>query len=466
MGAINTKINLPKEEVMDNLKLEEEKTTTTMNEEKKEENTVESAAELDAAKLAELKKKIAAKKELSKMKNQKEKAIKFGVLSSGQCGNRLAQEFYSLGVDVLCLNTAPTDLAAIKVPETQKILLDNKVGGAAKSLDMGEHAALTYRDEIKQAVESKLSDSQVIIIALSLGGGSGSGSAETLVDIVNEIGKPIVMLCVLPQASDDGLAKSNSLVTLSKLSKLAQAKRIASIICIDNAKIEQLYSNVSQLDFFQVANHEVVSQLDTMNTLAATVGITKAIDPMEFFKILLDGEGFSVYGSIKVYKYDEELDIADALISNLENNLLSSSFDIKQAKYCGIFLSANETVWRQIPSAGINYCVQVINSDFAAPHGIFKGSYVDNNIAEDCLVVHFMYSGLGLPSAKINALKEEVAQHTAMIKSKSENRNISLEFDAGADKTLSKSEEIKAKVANRNSAFGKFISNTVDRRKK
>ena len=82
MGAINTKINLPKEEVMDNLKLEEEKTTTTMNEEKKEENTVESAAELDAAKLAELKKKIAAKKELSKMKNQKEKAIKFGVFIS------------------------------------------------------------------------------------------------------------------------------------------------------------------------------------------------------------------------------------------------------------------------------------------------------------------------------------------------------------------------------------------------
>jgi hypothetical protein len=182
--------------------------------------------------------------------------------------------------------------------------------------------------------------------------------------------------------------------------------------------------------------------------------------------MMIDGDGYAIYGSVKIDKYDGEFDITEALMENLDNNLLSGSFDIKQAKYCGVFMSANESVWDKIPSSSVNYCMSCINSDFAAPLGVFKGTYIDNSIKEDVLMVHFFYSGLGLPLAKIDALKQEVAQLNAAIKTKSENRNVSLEFDIGADKTLSKAEEIKAKIATKNSNFSKFINNTIDRRGK
>ena len=186
---------------------------------------------------------------------------------------------------------------------------------------------------------------------------------------------------------------------------------------------------------------------------------------MEWLKILLDGEAFSIYGSISVDKFQDELDLAEALLTNVEANLLSGSFDIKQAKYCGVFLTANEKVWKQIPSSAVNYCLASINDDFDAPEGVFKGTYIDNDIKEDKLIIYFFYSGLGLPTAKINALKLEVDQLNATIKSKAGNRSISLEFNVGSDKVLSKADELKSKIAAKNSAFGKFINNTVDRRK-
>lgn len=448
---------------MDDLTKTEEPTLQT--------DTAPLASAIDLKKLEDLKAKLAAKREQEKTKGistlepEKVQAIKWGILGSGECGGRIAEAFYMYGNDVVCVNTAEVDLKAIKVPESNKVLLDNNIGGSAKNLELGEQAALAHADKIAEAVNTHLANAQVIILALSLGGGSGSGSLSTLVDIVNNTGKPIICMCVLPQTSDDGLSKNNSLITLSKLSKLTQEKKVASIICIDNAKIEQIYNNASQLDFFSLANKEIVSQLTTMNYLANSRGITKSIDKMEWLKILLDGEAFSIYGSIKVSKFKDELDLAEALLMNVEANLLSSSFDIKQAKYCGVFLTANENVWQQIPSSAINYCLSSINEEFVAPEGVFKGTYIDNSIKEDNLIIHFFYSGLGLPTAKINALKMEVEQLNTLIKSKAGNRNVSLEFSVGADKILSKADELKSKIATKNSAFGKFINNTVDRRK-
>lgn len=453
MTVKNSTEHLSKEEIMDDMKEEIQKEST--------------AEGLDLAKLAALKAKIeGAKKEAPKAPSEKKPCVKFGIVGSGQCGNRLAEMFYMHNVDIVCLNTAQADLDNIKVPSSNKVLLDNNVGGSAKSLELGEAAAAMHADQIKEAVNAQLADAEVIVLATSLGGGSGAGSLPVLVDILNEIGKPIVAIVVLPQDSDDGLSKNNALVTLSKLSKLTQDKKVSNIICIDNAKIEQIYHDANQLDFFPLANKEIVSTFNAMNQLANSKGITKAIDKMEWLKILLDGEGFSIYGSLKVTKFTDELDIIEALMTNLENNLLSGSFDIKQAKYCGVFMSATEAVWKQIPSSGINYCMSSINSDFAAPLGVFKGTWVDESVPEGTLMVHFFYSGLGLPTAKINALKAEVEQLNVAIKSKADNRHMSLEFNVGGDKTQSKTEEIKAKIAAKNSTFGKFINTTIDRRGK
>src|SRR5690606_35320628 len=152
--------------------------------------------------------------------------------------------------NAIAVNTAAQDLKFIELPEQNKLLLEYGLGGAGKDLEIGYAAAETYKDQINELVNKRLGNNQLLLLCTSLGGGSGAGSAEVLVDILANLGKPVAVITVLPQASDDAQTKHNALVTLSKFAKMAQNKLIDNLILVDNARIEAIYSDVSQMDFF------------------------------------------------------------------------------------------------------------------------------------------------------------------------------------------------------------------------
>lgn len=420
-------------------------------------NVVIDDLELDQNKLDALKNKL-------KSKTKKEKSISIGVVGSGQAGSRLAESFYKLGYDAICINTAQQDLKFIEIPETNKLLLNYGLGGAAKDLNIGFEAANQNKDSILSLIESKLNASQVNLLCLSLGGGSGAGSVELLVDILAQTSKPLVVMTVLPMESDDVQTKSNSLETLSKLSKLVQSKKINNLIVVDNAKIEAICHDVSQIDFFNVANKSIVNTLDVFNTLSCMPSSVKPLDPTEWARILTDGEGLSIYGELTVNNYEEDIAIAEAVLSNLTSNMLAEGFDIKDSKYVGVIIAANKNVWSKIPTSSINYAMSVINEQCNNPTGIFKGIYtVDSD--EDSVKVYSFFSGLSLPESRITSLKKEVQAQTQMIKAKEEKRNINLSLDTGVEQNVSAAQRIKDKIAQKNSAFGKLVGNVVDRRK-
>ncbi len=62
---------------------------------------------------------------------KREKSINFGIVGSGQAGNRIAEAFYKLGYDCVAINTAQQDLKFIDIPESNKLLLSHGLGGAA-----------------------------------------------------------------------------------------------------------------------------------------------------------------------------------------------------------------------------------------------------------------------------------------------------------------------------------------------
>lgn len=210
--------------------------------------------EINVDTMAALKARMAAKKEGASMPpkiiEKKKKSIQFGVVGSGQAGSRIAETFYSLGYPTVVFNTASQDLEFIKIPDANKYLLEYTLGGAAKSLSIGSEAAQTHLDGINALVSDKLDDTHVLLLCLSLGGGSGAGSCETMVDVLTATGKPVIVITVLPMTTDDSATKNNALITLSKLAKMAQNKKIANLIVVDNAKIESIYADVSQMDFF------------------------------------------------------------------------------------------------------------------------------------------------------------------------------------------------------------------------
>jgi len=422
--------------------------------EEKAKETIIDDLQIDSETLAMLKNKV---------KKKKERSINLGFIGSGQGGGRLAEVYYKLGYDVVCINTAQQDLKFIEVPDQNKLLLNYGLGGAAKDLLIGSEAAESNKDQIVKLL-SKLDASEVNVLCFSLGGGSGAGSCLTLIDVLSDIGKPIVVMAILPMESDDVQTKSNSLDTLSKLTKLVQQKKISNLIVVDNAKIEALLHNVSQLDFFNQANKIIANPIDVFNTLSSMPSSVKPLDPTEWARILTDGDGLSIYGELTISNYEQPTAIAEAVISNLTSNMLAEGFDIKDAKYVGVIIAGNKAVMDKITSASVNYAMAMINEQCSSPVGIFKGIYtIDSN--EDNVKVYSFFSGLSLPDSRINSLKKEVSLQMQKVKEKEDRRNLNLTFDSGKEQNVSAAQRIKEQIAQKNSAFGKLVGNVIDKRK-
>lgn len=423
----------------------------------------------DQSKMAALLAKSQAKQQEQKMAAKivakKDRSLNLGVIGSGHAGARLAEAFHKLGYDAIVLNTAIQDLKFIDLPDTNKLLLEYGVGGASKELAIGAAAAEAHRDEIMQMINEKLSGSQINMLCFSLGGGSGAGSCETLIELLASTGKPLVVITVLPMDTEDPATKANSLETLVKLSGFAQAKKISNLIVVDNAKIESIYHNVGQMDFYGVANKAIVETLDAFNMFSAMPSPTKPLDPMEWTKILIDGEGLSIYGELTVDNYEDDVALAEAVINNLDGNLLAGGFNLKQSKYVGFIVAANKDVWSKIPASSVNYASAMINDLCGAPKGVFKGMYVIDTPENNVKVFSF-FSGLGLPNDRVENLKKDAAELQSKVKDKDEQRTLSLKLDTGTSESVSAAQKIKDKIAAKSSTFGKFVvGGTVDRRK-
>lgn len=385
----------------------------------------------------------------------KKRSYNLGIVGSGQAGSRLAESYYKLGYSAICFNTAPQDLEKIQIPEGNKYLLSGCLSGAAKELSLGYQAAQLHKEAIFEMISEKLADAEILILCLSLGGGSGAGSLDTMIDVMSTIGKPIIVLAVLPMNSDDSKTKSNALETLAKLSKEVSAKRISNSIIIDNAKIETLYANVGQLDFFNVSNQAIIEPLDIFNTLSTESSSIKSLDGAEFLKLLVDGNGLSVYGQMTISNYQEDTAIAEAVVSNLSSGLLASGFNIKEARYVGYMIVANKKVWDQIPSSSINYASVMLDELCDSP-SVFKGIYSTSD-KEDVVKIYSFFSGLSLPSARIEQLKKETAAFIQKSKQKDADRNLNLQLNTGTDDIISAADKIKQQIAQKKSAFGSLV---------
>jgi len=108
--------------------------------------------------------------------------------------SRVAEQFNDLGYPTIVANTATQDLVHIKVPEENKLFMDIGLQGAAKNMDRGQDAAEQYREEFLNLINSVLDSTQAIVVATSCGGGSGAGSLPVVIDLLQSIGKPIVVI--------------------------------------------------------------------------------------------------------------------------------------------------------------------------------------------------------------------------------------------------------------------------------
>jgi len=461
MSVKNETIKMEQNELVDDIS----------NEEIKKSNEEEN---LNDDVMAQLKAKLAAKTEKAEEKvmtprivEKKKRSIDLGVVASGQAGGRIAETFNTLGYPVVAVNTAQQDLEFLNIDESCKLHLQWTLGGTAKDQITSKDATDNNIDSIRQIIAEKL-DSSVhgYIFTTSLAGGSGSGSAESIIQMMQEFGKPIVVVAVLPLSNDDAIGKNNTISALAKLTSMAQNKQISNLILVDNSRIETIFADVSQMDFFNVSNLAIVDGLDSFNKYSAQPSKVKSFDPMEWATVLFSSNGISTYGSIDVDNVQEPTRIAESVIESLSGGLLASGFDLKQASHVGVLFVGNEETMKSIPSANINYAMSIIKETSPSATGVFRGLYEDESIKPGILRVYSIFAGLGLPTERINSLQKSAKEEMEKTKGRDQNRNLTLKLETGVEETASAADKVRELIKRNSSTFTKNFVGIKDFRKK
>jgi cell division GTPase FtsZ len=461
------------DEIKSRVVITEETETKVENVDKEFEDSLKTQIEqpLDPNILAMLKAKKVAKTEGSEMKvvAKRDRSLYWGIVGLGQAGSRIAETFYKLGYEACVFNTATQDLEHINLPENRKVYLPFALGGAGKELDNGRQAVEQNGELIINKFNEIFSDKQeMMFVAVSGGGGTGSGGAESILGLVASLGKPVGVIYVLPMESEDALSKHNSVVTLSKLAKMASSDVITTLIVIDNAKIEIIYPGLSKAEFWETANSSIVEPLHLFNYLSSQPTKYDALDSMDFGRILTTGD-CTVYGMIEVHNYMETTAISEAVVENLEGGLLADGFNLKETRLGGYIVVGNSKVLSELPAMNINYASHMI-SDLCNSPGLISGVY-EMPLEEDVVRVYTLFSGLGLPGARIEALRKEADEKMGILKDKEKSRadRMTVDYGAGTD-TQTKVQEVHRMIQQKKSGFGQLTKaaekNIVDRRKR
>lgn len=387
-------------------------------------------------------------------------SLKFGVIGSGQAGGRIAEVFYKYGYDACVINTARQDLEFLDIPEDNKLFIgDEHLGGAGRDLEFGLAAAERNEDVIRAFFAKFLSNDDMLILAVSGGGGTGSGTAEFLIRMMAEIGKPIIVIYALPGSFDDSQSKFNAIQTLAKMADLASKQVINSLILVDNAKIELAYPNLSQAAFWKTANQAVVDPLHMFNSVSAMPTNYEALDSMDFAKSLIESGNCVVFGSNKIPKeqYEsDEMSLVTAIMDNLDQGLLAAGFNLKESQTVGILVTAKQSVLENVAYSSIAYVFKYISEEFESARS-FKGIYAIPSDSDD-ITVHFIFSGLGLPKERVDSLKSEAKNHMGNLETKK--KSTSMQIDLGKDKTTTQADRLLDRVKKKSSAMGKLINKT------
>ena len=402
------------------------------------------------------------------MVEQKDRSLNIGVVGVGQAGNKLAKEFYDRGYPVVLINTATQDLKLVDVPERFKLFLDSTLGGAAKDLQIGEEAVAEYQEAILDMLKENFDPCEVLMLVVSGGGGTGSGSAPTMCRLMAQLGKPIIVMYLLPMSTEDTLAKHNAITTLSRLADLSREGVFTSLFVVDDSKIELMFPGKSMAEFWKVANAAIVEPIHLFNKLSSQPSKYVSLDPMDLCKVLLTS-GCSLYGMTKVDNYlENEGAVAEAMVNNLENGLLAEGFDLSEANTAGVIIVGSRETLTKIPASYLEYGFSMINKLSKDSLRLYRGIYeIETNDAS--IYVYTVFSGLGMPKKRVDELKQDAEKHMKNLEGKEDANKVNMTIDLGnKTTTTAAADQMFARIKNKNSAMGKLMGNKklVDLRKK
>lgn len=343
-------------------------------------------------------------------------AFKMAFVGAGQGGSRIAEAFWKMGYRrVCCINTNKQDLAAIQIPDSNKLIMDIGTGGAGKDPARGAAASKQYYEDIYDLLKRSFGrEFDRIMVCIGAGGGTGSGTVETLVQIAHDIAKsykvelpdsrPVVgVITSLPRAAEGKKVNENALGVMGKLFGMVGTekgkmggRRISPLIVLDNDRINRIYPSLPVSEFWNTANRSVSALFHLFNSIALEDSEFTTFDRADFEDIL--DSGVVSFGACPIREWKLSTDISHAIRDNLKNNVLVGGFDIGQAKVAGCVFVGSKDVLESIPQEhlehGFEMLSRIMKAGGTVHRGIYKGS-------KQGLVVYSAMGELGQPSERM-----------------------------------------------------------------
>ena len=119
----------------------------------------------------------------------------------------------------MALNTASTDLASLSnsglsLPEAQRLYIGiDGHDGAGSDLNYGRECITVNAGRIRERVAEHCAGADVVVVAAGLGGGTGSAVSE-LINTLEDLALPTLVLATLPNDHESGIAKVNAVVAV------------------------------------------------------------------------------------------------------------------------------------------------------------------------------------------------------------------------------------------------------------
>jgi cell division GTPase FtsZ len=352
------------------------------------------------------------------VKDKIQGSTRYAWIGAGQCGGRLVKSFQDLGYrKVLAVNTTSNDLAELRIPNTQKFLMDIGEKGAGKDMERGKEAVQRYQQEILHLTR-KTFGSQVdhIMVCFGAGGGTGSGSVLGLIEIakryaryigVSDPNKAVGVIMTLPtvgEASSPIIAE-NAYKVAWELGQMAAAGKISPLIIADNDKINKMYPGMTVKSFWPSINNTVASLFDIFNKLSAMSSPYTAFDSVDYRSVMQSG-GCAIMGLSKVTKFGDKFALSEAMKRNLEKTLLAGGFDLSTAKLAGCVAVGGKKLMSSVKGLkdNIDYAFDIL-TEITGKATIHRGIYEDN---KDSLRVYTIIGGLSSPAKRLEELRSHM----------------------------------------------------------
>jgi cell division GTPase FtsZ len=335
----------------------------------------------------------------------------------GQAGGWLAAEWRRRGYRGVVLTTAASDLRGLEgngvdldPADVLDIALDG-ADGAGRDPAFGGRCVRTHHDAIVSLVRARAAGADALLLMAGLGGGTGSAVVD-LIDVLQVLDLPMIVVATLPSAGESGIAQVNAARAIDGIVRA----NVAGHVFVDNGRLLEAFPGVDVVSYFQKVNARVLQPLDELNRLNARADLKslKTFDGEDLRKVLLSSGSLLLHTARLregVLVATDLLEVVDKAVDG--GDLFAKGSSIDTVAYAAVLVSGPEKILKTTPMQVFEDLAlelkQRTNGGAA-----FDGLYVSGD--DQPLRCWVLLSSLGMPRRVLQLVERAAADGAALAK--------------------------------------------------